>query len=172
MNQNGSICLLCVDGTDCRVPNQARFWKGWFSHKFKKAGLRYEVANCIQTGWICWVNGPFEAGAWPDVSIFRGWLKKELLPGELIEADDGYRGDEKVRLPEDCTFIREHEMKFNARARQETANERLKNFKVLATDFRHDLNKHEDCFFACAVITQLNLQTTEPLFGIDYRIYE
>ena len=78
----------------------------------------------------------------------------------------------EVRLPEDCTFIREHELKFNARARQETANERLKNFKVLATDFRHDLNKHEDCFFACAVITQLNLQTTEPLFGIDYRIYE
>ena len=85
---------------------------------------------------------------------------------------DTYHDNKKVHLPGDCTFIRKHEMKFNARVRQETANERLKNFKVLATDFRHDLNKHEDCFFACAVITQLNLQTVEPLFGIDYRIYE
>ena len=67
--------------------------KLFYSHKFKGPGLRYEVALSIQTGDIVWINGPFPAGAWPDINIFRHglkWMLKEA--GERCEADKGYRG--------------------------------------------------------------------------------
>jgi hypothetical protein len=54
------------------------------------------VAVCIQTGLIVWINGPFRAGKWPDVNIFRRDLKGKLLPGEMIGADTirgGYSRD-------------------------------------------------------------------------------
>ena len=60
-------------------------------NKFKHAALRYEVAVCIQTGDIVWINGPFRANRWPGVNIFRRNLKNKLLPGEMVEADQEYR---------------------------------------------------------------------------------
>ena len=65
---------MSVDGTDFRIQNPTQFWKGWYSFKFKGPGVRYEVALSIQSADIVWVNGPFPAGAWPDINIFRGWL--------------------------------------------------------------------------------------------------
>ena len=131
---------MSVDGTDFRIFNPYPFWKGWYSHKFKTSGLRYEVALCIQTGWIVWIQGPFAAGAWPDINIFRGWLKYHLRPGECVEADAGYRGDEKVHGPEDHVLTPEQDMaKFNVRARHETVNRRMKQFNALHHTFRHEM---------------------------------
>ena len=45
-----------------------------------------------------------------------------------------------------------------ARAYHETGNGRLKDFGVLFQVFRHEIGKHEKCFFAVAVIVQLSLQ--------------
>lgn len=66
----GKTCKVTVDGTDCQIFEPRPFSKQWYSHKFKKAGVRYEVAVCIQTGWIVWINGPYPCGAWPDIKIF------------------------------------------------------------------------------------------------------
>ena len=156
---------------DCRTNNPANFWKGWYSHKFKHAGVRYEVGICIQTGWIVWVNGPFPAGDWPDLNIFRAGLKNLLDRGELVEADNVYRGDAKVRTNEDCVNLFQYEMKFNVRARHETANSRIKCFKVLSDQFRHQLHLHGYCFNACAIIVQLNISTLEPLYAVEYRLH-
>lgn len=52
-------------------------------------------------------------------------------------------------------------------ARHETANDRLKNFKVLSTKFRHKLEKHSLCFHAVVNITQVMLCNGEPLFGLN-----
>jgi hypothetical protein len=52
----GSNCLLSVDGTHC--PIEAR-GKLWYSHKFKKPGVAYELGLCIKTGhivWLCWIT--------------------------------------------------------------------------------------------------------------------
>ena len=32
--------------------------------------FRYELALDIKNGHLVWVNGPYAAGAWPDVEIF------------------------------------------------------------------------------------------------------
>ena len=71
----GNGCLVSVDGTDFHIPQHG--WK-FYSHKFKKSGLRYEVALCIMTGDIVWINGPYEPGIWPDIKIFRDSLMSHL----------------------------------------------------------------------------------------------
>ena len=91
--------LLSVDGTDFCIMNPGSKVS---SHKFnKKSGLRYEVAVDILRGFIVWIHGPFPAGAWPDISIFRHALKDHLDTHERVEADDGYRGESpgKVTCP-------------------------------------------------------------------------
>ena len=81
---------MTVDGTDFRIAEQGRIF---YSHKFKKSGLRYEVGICILTGDIVWINGPYPCGSWPDINIFRDALITELEAGERVEADDGYIGE-------------------------------------------------------------------------------
>ena len=170
--QNGSACLMSVDGTDFRIMNPTKFWKGWYSHKFKGPRLRYEVALSIQGGDIVWVNGPFPVGAWPDINIFCGWLKQKLLPGERVEADAGYRGDTSVDLPEKYNYTEYQDMcKFDVKARHKTVNKRLKQFNILNDRFRHCREKHAPVFNSIAVLTQMSLRSGEPLFPIDYRTY-
>ena len=54
------------------------------------------------------------------------------------------------------------------RRRQETANKRIKQFRVLGKEpFRHDLSFHGDCFKACVVLTQLAIENGHPLFEVD-----
>ena len=169
-DQNGSHCLLSVDGSDFRINEPRPFSRLWYSHKFKHAALRYEVAVCIQTGEVVWTKGPFAAGAWPDIEIFRGWLKHYLLPGERVEADYGYAGDEKVDAPEDFTTnMGQYEDKFVVRARHETVNARFKQFNALRETFRHSRHKHAHVFNSVAVITQLAIISGEPLFPVTYR---
>jgi hypothetical protein len=70
--KSGSLndCLVSVDGTDLRIPQQGPARKGnpFSSHKYKgKSALRYELAVDIKTGYdLVWINGPFPAGAYPD----------------------------------------------------------------------------------------------------------
>ncbi len=170
IRQNGSACLLSVDGTDFRIYEPVPFWGGWRSFKFRAAGLRYEIAICIQTGWIVWVNGPFPAGRWVDITIFRYGLKKLLLPRERVEADLGYRGDPKVDTPIDhCPNLAQSTIKSLVRGRHETVNKRMKQFGCLQQRFRHNIGLHGDCFNAVAVITQLNIQYGgEPLYSVPY----
>ena len=87
--------MLSVDGTDVRIPERGR---DWYSHKFKKSGLRYEVAVSIKSGDICWISGPHQPGLWNDVEIFRSSLVTFLDPGEHVEADDGYIGEAPLRV--------------------------------------------------------------------------
>lgn len=169
INQNGSTCLMTVDGTDFPIPEPSPFWSGWFSHKFRGSGLRYEVGLNIQNGWICWINGPFAPGPWPDIKIFRGWLKWRLKQNEMVEADAGYRGDFRVSCPSDWRNQVENSMKRGARARHETVNRRFKQFHCMK-NFRHDKNLHAHCFNAIAVITQIAIENDEPLYDIEYHI--
>lgn len=165
----GNIIKLSVDGTDCRI-NEPRkpFSKKWFSHKFKGPGVRYEVALNIRTGEICWINGPYQCGSWPDPSIFKDGLDSELEEGEMVHADKAYRWQASCSTP--YNQIRyEKDQSHLIRARHETVNKRLKDFRVLSTPFRHPLSKHSWVFRAAAVCVQLALRGESPLFQIDYR---
>ena len=47
---------------------------------------------CVQTGLIVWINGPFTAGKYNDITISRLKMIYDLLDWEMIEADQGYVG--------------------------------------------------------------------------------
>ena len=71
----GNGCLVSVDETDFCIRQHGRMF---YSHKFKKSGLCYEVALCIMIGDIVWINGPYEPGIWPDIKIFHDSLMSHL----------------------------------------------------------------------------------------------
>ena len=109
--------MVTVDGTDFSIYEPKPWNKKWFSVKHNGAGLRYEVAICIQTGWIVWTNGPFPCGACHDITIFRSGLKPLLLLWEQVEADDGYVGDLKIRTKQEVgVSVRQYIAKSRARA--------------------------------------------------------
>lgn len=134
--------------------------------------MRYEVGLAIQSGDIVWLNGPFPAGKFADITIFRRALKFFLRAcGERAEADDGYRGEPLfVDLPTEGCFrraLRQHNKKQLVRSRHETVNARFKKFEVLNRAFRHDLGKHRYCFTAVAVVTQVGIHHGNmPLFQV------
>ena len=70
MYANGSECLITINGVDFLINEPTPFSPVWYSHKFDGPALRYELGVCIQTGWICWLAGPFPAGDFPDQEIF------------------------------------------------------------------------------------------------------
>jgi hypothetical protein len=166
-------CQLTIDGTDCKMEWQGIKRTGAFlSHKFNYAVLRYEVGICIKTGMIVWIHGPFPCGDWPDISIFCYALMNMLDEDERIEADDGYCGEDPdhIKTPAGIRFNqseRSHEARALARSCHETANNLLKAFNVLSGVFQHDIEKHSECFCACAVLTQLSLELgSKQLFSV------
>ena len=91
----GNYCLVSVDEVDFEITEPYPYDREWsrrcFSPKFKGPGVRYEIALCILTGDIVWVNGPFACGQWSDWKFFsEGGLASNLDPNERVEADDGY----------------------------------------------------------------------------------
>ena len=160
---------MSVDGIDCQIPEHGPEFS---SHKYaKKSALRYEVALNIQTGDICWINGGFLAGSWPDLEIFRKALITYLEPFERVEADDGYIGEapQKVRCPKSITTKQERKrMMAFVRMRHETVNRRLKQWRILKGVFRHEITLHSTAFSAVAVMTQIAISQGEPLFQVHY----
>jgi hypothetical protein len=159
----GNIGLISVDWTDFRIFNILPFWTGWFSHKFKGPGVRYEVALNIMMGDIVWINGPFPCGCYPDITIFWSSLKHELSPGEKAEADLGYRVEQaKIRLP-----VAGDDVQQCIHSRHETVNCHFKLFDCLGHMFRHKLEKHGSMFGAVAVITQLGIDEGDKFFDVS-----
>ena len=161
-------CLLSVDGMDFQMSQADR---DWYSHKFKRSGLHYEVALSILGGDICWICGPWKPGVYNDVMIFREALATWLEPGERVEADDGYVGEAplRVKCPKSMTEPAEKEaMAKRVRSRHETVNKRFKQWGILRQVFRNDLIHHRDVFAAICVITQLAIENGEPLFEVHY----
>lgn len=156
-----------MDGTDFKIRQPTKFWKGWYSHKFNSAGLRYEVGIAIQSGDIVWVSGPFPPGKFPDLKIFRLGLKSILeAAGERAEADDGYKGEPMtIELPQEGCFYPDFEeqrlIKSKVRSRHETVNGHLKNFGCLSQRYRHKLYKHKFCFGAVSTIVQIGIISKE-----------
>ena len=128
MSDPNQRCNITFDRTDFRIQEPIPFNPKWYSHKFKGPGLRYEVAICIKTGWIVWVNGPFPAGEWPDRKIAQAGINHHLDENECYVGDGGYYdGRQWAETP---TGYNNHEQKMYAMARacHETVNRRFKQF--------------------------------------------
>ena len=165
---------MSVDGTDCQIeepwPFQKEFSKMWYSHKFKGAGVRYELGVAIYSGDIVWINGPYECSV-NDLTIFRDALMFYLDKDERVEADKGYRGvdPEFAKTPAGLTRGKEKKLQSTVRSRHETVNKRLKQFGILSGVYRHDLFNHNFVFRAVAVITQLVFESGQPVFSVEYK---
>ena len=159
-----------MDGTDCRILEPTPFSAKWYSHKFNGPGVRYEVGVRIADCMICWVHGPFPAGKFPDQKIFSSCLQQKLFQTrEFIVADGGYRG---AILSHGITDA-QNDLIVRIRARHETVNGRLKNFRCLSHAFRHDLSKHGICFFAVVNLRNLMLaEGHEHPFPLHYQTAE
>jgi DDE superfamily endonuclease len=164
IDDNGSICKVTVDGTDCRIFEPKPFSPKWFSHKFNGPALRYEVAVNIQNGWIVHVNGPFPAGRYSDLKIARErlttLLENSVCEGEMALADGGYQdGYLYFETPTGDNESEDQRMKAIARARHETINRRLKVWRILNNRYHGNIAKHGHIFMAVANITQLGIET-------------
>jgi hypothetical protein len=155
------LTFICsVDGTHCRIredhknPNSQLY-----SHKFKKPGFNYEVALDLVQSKIVWINGPFPAGQ-SDLHVFRkaDGLKSKIPNGKKVIADNGYQGERPIiSAPNDHDNADVKAFKRRARARQESINSKLKQFRILEERFRHCHGKHTFCFHAVAVIIQYEM---------------
>lgn len=103
-----------------------------------------------------WYHGPFAPGPNTDIVIFRYKLKQLLLPNEKVVADKGYDGDPKCMTPHQFVLSKRHKKMMSiARSRHEVVNRRLKYWGCLKQQFRHHRDKHNVCFRAVIVLTQM-----------------
>lgn len=137
----GVQCLISVDCTHCPINEPWPFETMWYSEKLNGPGVSYEVAVCIKTGWIVWVNGPFEAST-PDSTIFIETLGHLIAEDEGVECDQGYKGDARMKQNNVNRSRKDRSQKSKARSRNEVINSRLKQFNILNVPFHH-LSKSE-----------------------------
>jgi hypothetical protein len=120
---------MTVDSTDCTIvepwPWKSSFNRQFYSENINGAAVKCEVGVCIQTGYIVWINGPFKAGNWHGIMVYRRNLKGMLHDDEMVEADRGYRGDPTIHDPDTVFSRSDKRAKDLARARHETVNGRL-----------------------------------------------
>ena len=120
---------------------------------------------------MAWVHGPFPAGSFNDIKIFRHKLKQELPANERVECDNGYGGEyAKIDLPNECCGDGDLQEKIKTcvRSRHENLNRRFKTFGCLKQVFRHSPDKHCTVFCAVASIVQISLENGPPLFDLGY----
>jgi hypothetical protein len=161
--------LLSVDGIHCQIfepkhPTLSKD-KSFYSHKFNQSGLDYELGIAAYESKLVWMNGPFKASR-HDVTIFRrAGLNEKIPQGHKVIADSGYSGESIVVSTPNahdprllCKF------KSRARARHESFNGKLKNFRAISEHFRHGIEKHKIVFEAVCVICQYQMENGSPLF--------
>ncbi len=153
---------VSVDGTDCKIREPSPFSPKWYSHKHRWAGLRYEMAIFISTGYIVWVNGPFLCGSFSDLRIFWRNLKNILENDEQVIADRGCPDTKCVYCP--STLVYPDALYLTVRAKHEGVNKRIKQFKVINSTFRHNISTHGLCFHAVANPTELMILNGCPPF--------
>jgi hypothetical protein len=60
------IWVISVDGTHCWIaePTHAAWSqdKKYYSHKYNKAGILYDLGIDLARDRVVWMNGPFRAG--------------------------------------------------------------------------------------------------------------
>jgi hypothetical protein len=126
----------------------------------------YEIGVHVYENKIVWLEGPKPA-ATHDITMYREKLKGKVPDGKRGIADNGYRGEPNtLSTPNAHDPIELRKFKSRARARHESLNARIKNFKCLAERFRHGIQKHRICFEAVCVIVQYQMENGSPLFDV------
>ena len=168
------LWILTVDGTHCWIhePDHPLFSMDdkFYSHKYNKSGVNYELAVSISTSRLIWMNGPFKAGE-SDMKVFRerGLRDKMRQLGRKGIADGGYHAAEDFDVlsfpnADDDPLVKK--FKRRAQRRQEVFNNKTKVFHCLKHMFWHSCNRFADCFEAVCVICQCQMENGSPLFNV------
>jgi hypothetical protein len=161
--------VLSVDGTHCPILEPRRMPdRMWFSHKLNRPGLAYEIGIELFESRVAWINGPYKARE-SDLTIFRkeNGLKSKLPVGKLLIADKGYVGEAQLSTPNTFDTEALKRFKSRARARHESFNARIKEFRILSERFRsNDIEFHGVVFEAVCVIVQYSMEIDRPLFSL------
>jgi hypothetical protein len=142
---------------------------GLFSFKHNAAGFLYEIGLSMAESSCVWINGPFEAGTYNDVKVFRekGLYNKLKATKKRMIADGGYRGYPKiVSTPNPLDSEEVKLFKSRARMRHEKFNGTIKTFECLDSRFRHSKERLQTCFEAVVVVVQYMMEMGEPLYDI------
>lgn len=148
---------------DFKINEPRPFSTKWFSHKFKSAGLRYEIGLNIKSGDIVWKFGGYPCGQYPDLKLTEQAYLVSINPDEKTVADRGYKNDLFFILPNGLNKVRHSQIM----SRHETLNKRIRQFNILKDTFRHNLDLHPIVFHAVLNITQLQIQNGEPLYSVQ-----
>lgn len=164
--------IISVDGIHCKYHEEKHPVlskdPALSSHKFGgKPGLAYELALSIFESKLVWMKGP-EKPKNNDRSIYVSELKNKIPPGKKVVADRGYRNarDPTVATPNSHDPEELRTFKARARMRQETFNGRIHNYKCMAVEFRHGIERHETCFESICVILCYEMELVSPLFDV------
>jgi hypothetical protein len=177
--EDSEAFIATIDGIDCKVWEPRKnhpdyhFDPGMYSHKFKRAAWKYEIAVAIFSDNIVWVNGPWRGGK-GDLGVLIDGQEEALelglidsilvlmIDGKFLIADRGYKTSE-AHLMDKIAYRRnddpEELARFKARvlSRHETVNSCLKQFRILSDTFRNKKEKHEIAFKAVCLIVQYHL---------------
>jgi hypothetical protein len=168
------IWVLTVDGTHLRTyePNHPELPKdpANFSYKHHCAGYNYEIALSLTESKLIWMSGPWPAGTYNDIKIFKekGLARKLQKHGKKGIADSGYNGyPQLLSLPNNKHDDKEvMQFKSRARLRHEGFNRMLKTFDCLSDTFRHSKEQLQACFETVAVVVQYKMERGYPLYDI------
>jgi hypothetical protein len=163
--------IISVDGTHFWIQEPSHpEWSmdtTFYSHKFNKAGLNYEL-GILLFGGLIWMNGSFPA-ATGDITIFvsKGLQDRLEIVKKKAIGDAGYNGHHKyVSTPNSIDTRNVKKFKSRALKRHEKFNGRIKTFDCLTGRFRHNRSKFEACVESVCVILQYDIELGNPLFEI------
>ena len=165
--KDGQIAFLSLDGVDFEVYEPNPFNKKWYSHKFNRAGLRYEIGICINTGHICWIGGGIRAGQCNDLQLAERSFVTRLLPNERVVADKIYTSNKTFIGPPKRGHHKHGKLLKKIMARHENINKRFKDYKLVKKRWRHDWRKHNLTILAIGQIVQFRILTGEPMADVS-----
>lgn len=99
-----------------------------------------------------------------DKTIYSRGLQDMIPKGKLVIADGGYKGSDKIAVPNPKDPKPMRRFKSRARLRHETLNGWQKNFSVLEQMFRHSVDKHKQAFEAVCVTVQYQMDNGAVLY--------
>jgi hypothetical protein len=173
-NFKDDIWAITVDGIHTKTNKPMHptlsFDKEYFSFKYGRSGLSYELGIAIAHQKCVWMKGPNKPGVYNDIKACTdlGLLEKLKATGKRAIGDSAYSGYPDIISTENPHHNPPAVIEFKRRAlsRHENFNNLLKRFDCLSGTFRHGVSRLGDCFDAVVVICQYQIESTSPLYDV------
>jgi hypothetical protein len=110
---------------------------------------------------LVWIQGPYPAGAFNNVKIFKKVFWHFLEPGKCVKADNQPRRSSAQISPATPSPMRG--------CSPASVLVTFTTWGILSQVYRHNIACHGKVFRAIAIITQLAIKNGRLLFPVDYK---